>query len=109
MSMRPRRLGSERIRRTMASVPSSEPPKAEQNGTDLSATEVVLLLRERLAQHPHFRGRTSLFAVEMVGETIVLSRCVPSYYLKQLPPQAVKLMPGVVNIDNQVEVAWPGS
>lgn len=102
-------LGSEHIRRPMVTIPSSKLLRAEQNGMDISATEVELLVRERLDQHPHFRGRTSLVAVEMAGETIVLSGRVPSYYLKQLLQEAVGPMPDGVNIDNQVEVAWPGS
>ena len=97
--------GGELIRRPMVPALSSELIGADQNGTDLPATEVLLLIRARLEQHPHFRGRSSLFVVELVGETIVLSGRLPSYYLKQLLQETIKLMPGVVNIDNEVDVA----
>ena len=79
----------------------------EQDGTDFPSTGLVLLVRDRLEQHPHFRGRASLFSIELVGETIVMTGCLPSYYLKQLLQEAIKVMPGVVSIDNQVHVVWP--
>jgi len=45
----------------------------------------------------------------MVGDTIVLSGCLPSHYLKQLLQEAIKVIAGVVDIDNQVDVLWPTS
>ena len=81
----------------------------EQGGTDLPATELVLLVRARLEQHPRFRGRSSLFTIELVGETIVMTGRVPSFYLKQLMQEVIKVMPGVVSIDNQVHVVWPNA
>ena len=80
---------------------------APQDGTDLSSTGLVLLVLDRLEQHPHFRGRSSLFNIELVGDTIVMTGRLPSYYLKQLLQEAIKVMPEVVNIDNQVHVIWP--
>jgi hypothetical protein len=75
---------------------------------DSSSTGPVSRARERLEQHPHFRGRGSVLAMEMVGDTIVLSGCLPSHYLKQLLQEALKAIPGVATIDNQVVVAWQG-
>ena len=76
---------------------------------DLASTELVLLVRTRLEKHPHFRGRGSLFTIELVGETIVMTGCFPSFYLKQLLQEAIMAMPDVMNIDNQVHVVWPNS
>ena len=103
-------LDGEPIRGPMVPAASSELVAAEQHdGTELTSTELVLLVRDRLEQHPHFRGRASLFTIELVGETIVMTGRLPSYYLKQLLQEAIKVMPGVVNIDNQVHVVWPNS
>jgi hypothetical protein len=81
----------------------------EPDGTDLPGTELVLLVRSRLEQHPHFRGRSSLFAIELVGETIVMTGQFPSFYLKQPLQEVIKVLPGVVSIDNQVQVVWPNT
>jgi hypothetical protein len=78
-----------------------------QNDADLQKTEIVWLIRERLEQHPHFRGRTSLLEIELVDGTIVLSGCLPSHYLKQLLQEAIRLIPDVVDIDNRVAVMRP--
>jgi hypothetical protein len=78
-----------------------------QNGTNLPKTEIVLLIRERLEQHPQFRGRASLLQIALVEETIVLSGCLPSHYLKQLLQEAIRLIPDVGDIDNRVSVMRP--
>jgi hypothetical protein len=82
------------------------PIAADNEDMALSNPGIVLLVRRRLEQHPHFRGRSSMFIIELIGETIVLMGRVPSYYLKQLLQEAVMAMPGVVNVDNQVRVFW---
>jgi len=79
------------------------------HGTDSPIKGLALLVRERLEQHPHFRGRASLLAIELTEETIVLSGRVPSHYLKQLLQEAIRRMPGVVGIDNQVDVMRPST
>jgi hypothetical protein len=71
---------------------------------DLANAGLVMLVRERLDIHPLFYGRTSLFAIEMVDDTIILSGRLPSFYLKQLLQEAVRGVPGVTSIDNQVDV-----
>ena len=86
---------------------SREIAGAGQNGADGSEKRLVLRIRERLEQHPHFRGRTSLFQIELVEATVVLSGRLPSHYLKQLLQEAVRLIPDVVDIDNRVLVLRP--
>jgi len=80
---------------------------AGQNNTDLPGTALALLIRDRLEQHPHFRGRTSLLNIELIEGVIVLSGRLPSHYLKQLLQEAIRLTPGVVDIDNRVFVMRP--
>ncbi len=71
------------------------------------ANSVVSSIRERLDRHPHFRGRTHMIQIESKGDSVVVTGRVPTYYLKQLLQEAVKLVPDVGNIDNRVEVQWP--
>ena len=66
----------------------------------------VSRIRERLEDHPHFRGRTQLLKIEEIGRSIVLSGRLPTYHLKQLLQEAVKAIPDVEHIDNCVDVAY---
>lgn len=75
-----------------------------QDNVDPLNGDHLLSLREQLEKQPHFRGRTSLIELELVEGTVVLSGHLPTHYLKQLLQEAVKLMPGVVAIDNRVLV-----
>jgi len=65
---------------------------------------VVSSIRERLDKHPHFRGRCHLIQIRSNGDSLVLSGRVPTYYLKQLLQEAVKLVPDIGDIDNRIEV-----
>jgi hypothetical protein len=71
---------------------------------DLPSESLVMLVRERLDIHPLFYGRISLFGIEMVDDTLILSGRLPSFYLKQLLQEAVRGVPGVTNIDNRIDV-----
>ena len=71
---------------------------------DSQADPVVLSIRQRLNQHPHFRGRTHLIQITSKVESLVVSGRVPTYYLKQLLQEVVKLVPDIGNIDNRVDV-----
>ena len=78
--------------------------RTDGRGTDSPGTGLVSSIRERLEGHPHFRGRASLLEIALVEGTVVLSGCLPSHYLKQLLQEAIRGIPGVVRIDNQVYV-----
>jgi hypothetical protein len=80
---------------------------AGQNNTHLPGSAIMLSIRERLEQHSHFRGRTSLLNIELIEGVIVLSGRLPSHYLKQLLQEAIRLTPGVLEIDNRVFVIQP--
>lgn len=81
---------------------SSAGVRAHQHKKGFRSPSLVALIRERLEQHPHFRGRASLLQIELFEGTIVLSGCLPSYYLKQLLQEAIRPLLGLVGIDNQV-------
>ena len=78
-----------------------------QSNADSPNTAFVFAIRERLEQHPHFRGRASLVQIELVKGTVVLSGRFPSYHLKRLLHEAIGLMPDVMDIDNRVLVMRP--
>jgi osmotically-inducible protein OsmY len=73
---------------------------------DLETDSKVSRIRERLEDHPHFRGRTQLLKIESIGGSVVVSGRVPTYYLKQLLQEAVRAIPGVAHIDNCVDVTY---
>jgi hypothetical protein len=91
----------------MLSTASSRFVEVEYNEPDVPNNEIVSSIRERLEQHPHFRGRTSLLQIEEIGGAIVVSGRLPSYYLKQLLQEAIKGSPDVTKVDNHVDVVWP--
>jgi len=73
------------------------------------AVTCKLFVQQRLEEHSHFRGRSSLFTIELVHATIVVSGRLPSYYLKQLFDELLAGIPSPAEIDNQVNVSWPDS
>jgi hypothetical protein len=91
----------------MVPADSIQIARAGQSNADTASAALVISIRERLEQCPHFRGRTSLVTIELIEETLVLSGRLPSHYLKQLLQEAIKGILGVVTIDNQVDVVWP--
>ena len=73
---------------------------------EVQANPLVSLIRERLEGHPHFRGRTGLLKIESVGGSVVVSGRVPSYHLKQLLQEAIRVIPEVAHLDNRVDVTF---
>jgi hypothetical protein len=65
----------------------------------IKPNDVVALIRDQLEQHPHFRSRTTRIQIETVGNAVILSGRLPTYYLKQLLQEAVKTIPDVASID----------
>lgn len=74
---------------------------------DSQPNSVVSLIRRRLDEHPHFRGRAHLIQITSNGDSLVVSGRVPTYYLKQLLQEVVKLVADAGSIDNRVDVHWP--
>lgn len=84
------------------SVPIGEFAASNPVTADLRVSALQLLEAD-----PIFRGRLTLRAiqVEVEGDRLVLSGCLPSYYLKQQLQEVVRRVAGVRGIENRVEVA----
>jgi len=95
------KLGGEPVRDPLLAADAFEVVVARPNNTDSTGKALVLLIRERLEQHSHFRGRTSLLQIELVEGAIVLSGRLPSHYLKQLLQEAIRPMLGIVDMTTE--------
>ena len=67
--------------------------------SDLSETA-----RQYLETHPHFRGRISGVSIAHQGNDLFLTGRLPTFYLKQIVQEAVRHVPGVHYIYNQIDV-----
>jgi hypothetical protein len=70
-------------------------------------TDIAGLARQHLEHHPHFRGRLGGLRIEHRGKTLQLSGRLPTFYLKQLVQEAVRHLPGVQNVRNDIDVVSP--
>lgn len=68
----------------------------------------VLLCRvdAALKNHPHLR--TIPIRSDENSGRVILSGHVSSYYLAQMAQEAVRGIDGVMEIENRVQVVWPG-
>lgn len=66
--------------------------------------DLVLSARDHLERHPHFRGRLGDVAIEQDGRNLFLSGRLPTFYLKQLVQEAVRHVPGVQFVYNEIDV-----
>ena len=53
---------------------------------------------------PHLTGHT--VRIEMRAGRVVLSGVVPSYYQKQIAQEVVRMVEGVEQVENQMQVDW---
>jgi osmotically-inducible protein OsmY len=60
--------------------------------------------RQYLESHPHFRGRANGVSIAQEGRSLFLTGRLPTFYLKQLVQEAVRHVPGVQNVINQIDV-----
>lgn len=81
--------------------PSSQENERTTSGR-AEGSSIVVLAQQHLESHPHFHHRSQLIRVEWVDQHLVLSGCVPSFHLKQLAQEAVRVLN--VPIVNQIEV-----
>lgn len=86
----------------MQAVIAELPLQGTREETDLTA-----LARDHLQRHPHFRGRLAGLQVEHRGRTLFLSGRLPTFYLKQLVQEAVRNLPGVGRVRNEIDVVNP--
>lgn len=80
---------------------------AERAANARETGELCTLARQLLIRHPHFRGRENGVKIQQEGRNLFLYGCLPSFYLKQLVQEAVRRVPGVQNVFNQIDVISP--
>jgi osmotically-inducible protein OsmY len=69
--------------------------------------DLSTLARQQLERHPHFRGRVSGVSIKHEGRNLYLSGRLPTFYLKQLVQEAVRHLPGVDFVYNEIDVVSP--
>ena len=69
--------------------------------------DLSTLARQHLDRHPHFRGRLGGVRIEHEDRNLFLSGQLPTFYLKQLVQEAVRHVPGVQFVYNQIDVVSP--
>jgi osmotically-inducible protein OsmY len=78
---------------------AERPTTKTRDSNDLSAHA-----RHVLERHPHFRGRIHDLAVKHEGRNLYLTGRLPSFYLKQLIQEAVRHLPDVDFVYNEIDV-----
>ena len=81
--------------------------KAVENseaGRDTMEEQVISEAREQLSKHDQFRYRADSIGIQFHDGRLVLIGRLPSFYLKQVLQTALRGLPGVKQIDNQVDV-----
>ena len=81
-------------------ISTSVLPSVERN-------ELSKLAMQHLEHHPHFRGRLAGVRIQQRGRMLVLSGRLPTFYLKQLVQEAVRHLPGVESVRNDIDVVSP--
>lgn len=76
------------------------------SGAESAPKDLRSLAIQSLEANPTFRGRMGLAAIQIESDcdTLVLSGCLPTYYLKQLLQETVRRVDGVANVENHVLV-----
>jgi BON domain-containing protein len=82
----------------LAELPSTRVP---------DRTDLANMAKQHLEHHPHFRGRVTDLRIENRGKTLFLSGRLPTFYLKQLVQEAVRYLPGVQHVRNEIDVVNP--
>ena len=60
--------------------------------------------RQRLENHPHFRGRSRWIQARSRGGVLRLGGCLPSFYLKQLVQTIARTVPNIQRVVNRIAV-----
>jgi hypothetical protein len=71
--------------------------------------DVVREALERLSRYAHFCAHTNSISIDFREGTLVVTGILPSFYLKQVLQTILRDLPGVVRIDNRVEVVAAGN
>ncbi len=91
----------------IAPFATTRTPRQPSTSTELPTRRIEETARDRLRQHPHFRGRERLISMRFDGGVLALAGSVPTYYLKQLLQEALRDIDGVDQIMNGVTVHNP--
>jgi osmotically-inducible protein OsmY len=89
----------------MQAVLAERPATHARN--DQARNDLSAVARQYLESHPHFRGRTNGVCIAHEGRNLFLTGRLPTFYLKQLVQEAVRHVPGVQSIYNQIDVVSP--
>jgi osmotically-inducible protein OsmY len=80
-------------------------PLRIQEGPEWHKSDVSEAVGERLRESSALEGYTDSIDVELDDGTLLLTGQLPSFYLKQVLQSVLRGIPGVLHIDNRVEVA----
>lgn len=86
----------------MQAAVAERPGNTTRTWNDLST-----VARQYLESHPHFRGRVDGVRIDHEGGNLYLSGRLPTFYLKQLVQEAVRHVPGVDFVYNEIDVVNP--
>jgi hypothetical protein len=75
-----------------------------QRTTPQTRSDLSIIARQYLESHPHFRGRATGVSIAQKGSDLFVTGRLPSFYLKQLVQEALRHVPGVQYVYNQIDV-----
>jgi hypothetical protein len=78
-----------------------------QRANTQTRTDLSTIARQHLESHPHFRGRSMAVSIEHEGANLFVTGRLPSFYLKQLVQEALRHVPGVQYVYNEIDVVSP--
>jgi hypothetical protein len=77
---------------------------AQRTNTTQTRTDLSTIARQYLESHPHFRGRAMGVRIAHEGSNLFVTGRLPTFYLKQLVQEALRHVPGVQKVYNQIDV-----
>ena len=72
--------------------------------TPQTRNDLSTIARQYLESHPHFRGRAGGVSIAQEGSNLFVTGRLPSFYLKQMVQEALRHVPGVQYVYNQIDV-----
>ena len=76
-----------------ANIPGVAPIREsalEETSRSVVSAATEQAARQRLELHPHIKGHVSEINIQFENDMLVLSGCVPTFYLKQLVQEALR-------------------
>lgn len=75
---------------------------AQKSVVQAEASRIIAAAHQRLESHPQFHRHCQTIRIDLKDNHLVLTGCLPSFYLKQLAQEALRGLAGP--IDNQIDV-----